>query len=372
MSLKKLNSITISLLTTICVVSLIGCSAADAIEPAEPAPPLPASTATVIQTTPKSPSPQKSPSPPATPSSSEAPLPTVMTISEPIIQTSKESVPIELPVSNSITIVDSLGQKLSFNTVPKNIATISPSATEILYAAGGTAVIRDRASNYPQEVQTLPDVGSAYNPSIESLINIQPDLVIIEALTQARFIPVLKQANLKVMAVKVETVDDITENILKIGKIIDKEPTARIEVSNILSRLSLAKTYNSGSVLLLISDHDKNLYAARPESYTGLIATEVGLINKATGLPDSGPYPGFAFVSPETILMANPDFIVTITPAPKPAPRLSETIKQIPPFARLKAIQFENVIEADVNLFLQAPGPRVVEAVEFLKDRIKR
>ena len=77
-------------------------------------------------------------------------------------------------------------------------------------------------------------------------------------------------------------------------------------------------------------------------------------------------------MGPEAILMANPDFIVTITPAPKPAPRLSETIKQIPPFARLKAIQSGNVIEADVNLFLQAPGPRVIEAIEFLKERVKR
>ena len=372
MSLKKLHIVSIFLLSAICMVTSISCSSSDAIEPAEPALPLaaspatPASPATVIQTT------AKLPLPPAAPSPAEAPLPAVITNSESVTKAKKETALIELPLANSITIIDNLGQKLSFDTVPKKIATISPSATEILYAAGGTAVIRDRASNFPEEVQTLPHVGSAYNPSIEALINAQPDLVIIEALTQARFIPILKQANLRVMAIKVETVDDITENILKVGKIIDKELTARTEISGMLSRLSIAKTYNSGSVLLLISDHDRNLYAARPESYTGLIATEIGLINKAAGLPDSGPYPGFAIMGPEAILMANPDFIVTITPAPKPAPRLSETIKQIPPFARLKAIQSGNVIEADVNLFLQAPGPRVVEAIEFLKERIKR
>jgi ABC-type Fe3+-hydroxamate transport system substrate-binding protein len=123
-------------------------------------------------------------------------------------------------------------------------------------------------------------------------------------------------------------------------------------------------------VLLLISDQDRNLYAARPESYTGLIADTLGLVNEAAGLPDSGPYPGFALMSIEAILTANPDVIVTITPAPAPAPRLSDSIRQIPPFAGLTAIRGGNVIEADVTLFLQSPGPRIVEAVEFLKDAI--
>jgi iron complex transport system substrate-binding protein len=92
--------------------------------------------------------------------------------------------------------------------------------------------------------------------------------------------------------------------------------------------------------------------------------------NKAAGLADSGPYPGFAMISLEAILIANPDVIVTISPAPEPAPRLSETLAHIPPFAGLKAMQNGNVIEADVELFLQAPGPRIADAVEFLKESL--
>ena len=113
-----------------------------------------------------------------------------------------------------------------------------------------------------------------------------------------------------------------------------------------------------------------SLYAARPESYTGLIVDVLGMENKAAGLADSGVYPGFSLMTAEAILRANPDVIVTITPAPKPAPRLSETMGQIPPFAALKAMQTGMIIEGDVDLFLQAPGPRLVEAVEFLKSRM--
>ena len=269
-----------------------------------------------------------------------------------------------------VVVIDALGQEVTFDEVPEKIASISPTATEMLYKAGGTAILRDRASNFPTEAQRLPDVGSAYDPSMETIIGNQPDLVIIEALTQARFVAMFTQSGLKVVAVKAENVSDVTSNIAMIGKIIGKESVAEKAVTDIQTRLDSVGAGVNRTVLLLISDQDRNLYAARPESYTGLIAETIGMDNKAAGLPDSGPFPGFALMSTEAILMANPDVLVTITPAPAPAPRLSDSIKQIPPFAGLNAIRTDNVIEADVTLFLQSPGPRIVEAVEFLKDAV--
>lgn len=275
------------------------------------------------------------------------------------------------PQGSQITVIDALGETLTFDASPANIATISPTATEILYAAGGSAILRDRASNFPVEAQELPDIGSAYQPSIEAVVAAQPDLVIIESLTQARFAPTLKQAGLTVMAVKAETVSDITNHIINVGKVIGKEQIATAKVAEITQRLKEAGTADDRTFLMLISDHDRNLYAARPESYSGLIAATLGLQNKAEGLPDAGPYPGFSLMSAETILLANPDVIITITAAPEPAPRLSETITQIPPFAALNAMQTRSIFEADVALFLQAPGPRIVDAVESLAQGLK-
>ena len=291
---------------------------------------------------------------------------TVLAIITSIPGCSSDSESEETKVSseNPITVIDALGQELSFTSVPEKIATISPTATEMLYAAGGTSILRDRASNFPSEAASLPDVGSAYNPSIEYM------LVIIEALTQARFVGPLSQSGLKVLAVKAETKEDIISGISNLGTILNTENIANKKTEDIVERLDAAKSDDDRSVLILISDQDQSLYAARPESYTGLIAELVGLHNKAEGLPDSGPFPGFALVSPEFILGADPDIILTISPAPEPAPRLSDSIKRIPPFARLTAIQQNNVFEADVTLFLQSPGPRIVDAVEFLNQKV--
>ena len=290
-------------------------------------------------------------------------------VDEPVIPASEDA-PTE-PPSGPISVTDALGQTLIFESIPEKIASISPTATEILYAAGGSSILRDRASRFPEEVQALPDVGSAYEPSLEAVVAAQPDLVIIEAITQARFAPRLVQSGLKVMAVKAESSEDVVNHITLVGRVIGKNDVAVQRVAEIEGRLNDIRNSDGRSVLILISDQDRNLYAARPESYTGLIAATLGMVNKAEGLEDSGPYPGFSLMSPETILMANPDAIVTITPAPEPAPRLSSTITQIPPFVALNAIQTGSIYEADVTLFLQAPGPRIVEAVEALKQGLE-
>jgi len=282
--------------------------------------------------------------------------------------TSVDPKPTVTPVG--VVVTDALGQRVSFDAIPRRIATISPTATEILYLVGGSSILRDRSSNFPDHVREIPDVGSAYNPSIEKILAERPDLVIIEALTQARFVGQFKESGLNVLAVKAVTLDDIKTSIENVGEVVGRKGLAEEEIASIETRLASAGNEDGRTVLMLISDQDRNLYAALPESYTGLIASTLGMDNLAAGLPDSGPYPGFAMMSTEVILASDPDIIVTISPAPEPAPRLSDTLLQIPPFKSLKAIRNGDILEVDVQLFLQSPGPRIVEAVEFLKEKL--
>ena len=231
------------------------------------------------------------------------PVPTATTAPTPTIIPTVAPTSTPVPTAEPIVITDALGQTLSFESSPTRIATISPTATEMLYLAGGTSILRDRASNFPEEVMEVPDVGSAYNPSIETILAERPDLVIIEALTQARFVEIFAPTGLRVMAVKAETLDDIKSGVSNIGRLIGEEETAADRVADIENRINSVGGDDGRSVLILISDQDNNLYAARPESYTGLITDIFGMINKAAGLPDSGPYPGFAMMSPELSLI---------------------------------------------------------------------
>ena len=120
----------------------------------------------------------------------------------------------------------------------------------------------------------------------------------------------------------------------------------------------------------MISDADRNIYAAKPESYAGAVAQILGLGNLAEGMSDMGPYPGYTLWTPEQVATSNPAYIFTISPAPPPAPKLSTMLPMFPGYANLEAVTNNKVKELDPILFMQAPGPRMINALEQIKSYI--
>ena len=253
---------------------------------------------------------------------------------------------------------------------PTRIVSISPTATEMLYVAGGAAVARDSSSTFPSEVIELPELGGAYSPSFEAIAAQRPDLILIEALTQARFLEPLSQLGAPVVAVRATSLDDVTTGVKLLGQIVDNSEAAGQAAQEISERVSSAIEGSEGgrSVLILISDADRNLYAAKPQSYPGAIAAMLQLSNPAAELPDSGTFPGFALLPPEQLFVMNPDILFTITPAPEPAPRLSAALGAVPALAQLQAIASGQLHEIDHVIFLRNPGPRIADAVEAMAE----
>ena len=98
-------------------------------------------------------------------------------------------------------VTDMLGRPVEIAAKPVRIASISPTATEMLYVAGGTAIARDTSSTFPDEVLELPNLGGAYSPSFEAIAAQRPDLILMEALSQGRFLGPLSQLGTPVVAV---------------------------------------------------------------------------------------------------------------------------------------------------------------------------
>ncbi len=270
----------------------------------------------------------------------------------------------------SVKITDKLNRQVEISSTPVRVVSLSPTATEMIYKIGGTVVARDSSSRFPANIMEIPTVGSAYSPNVEAIVAQNPDLIVIEALTQARFIGQLSQFGIPVFAVRAASLADVTDGLKDLGNILGlqtESESAIAEINQKLTSISSEFSY-SGDILILISDADRNLYAAKPESYAGLIADLLGLNNLAKGMDDVGPYPGYTLWSGEVAARSNPSYILTISPAPPPAPKLSETLINIPGFNRLPAIQNGNVKELNPILFMQAPGPRIVDALEEMSS----
>ena len=175
-----------------------------------------------------------------------------------------------------------------------------------------------------------------------------------------------------VVAVRATSMDDITTGIKLIGRIIEMDEQAEQSAQEIAARVASSIEGVSGgkSALILISDADRNLYVAKPQSYPGAIASMLRLSNPAADLPDSGTFPGFALISGEQLFAMNPDYLFTITPAPEPAPRLSALLPRIPGFSNLRAISGGQLHELDLAIFLRNQGPRIAEAVEAMAELV--
>jgi iron complex transport system substrate-binding protein len=273
--------------------------------------------------------------------------------------------PTAAPSKYPLTVVDMLGRSVQISQCPTRIVTTAPTATETLYRVGGTAVGVDSSSKYPEDVQGLSKVGSAYNISTEAIAALDPDLVIVEALNQANIISALENLGITVLAVRAASLEDINQSLTLVGKVVNMEDKAAQAIAEIQNRIEAAQknVTVSANVLIFISDAQRNIYAAKPESYPGTVAALLGLSNPAAGLPDSF-MPGFTLFTAEQALTSDADMVFTITPAPPPTPRLSASLTQIPGFNQMAAVKAGKVVELDPALFLQAQGPRIADAVE--------
>ena len=274
--------------------------------------------------------------------------------------------PTAVPAKYPLPVVDMLGRSVQLSQRPTHIVTTHPTATETLYCVGGTAVGVDSSSKYPAEVQSLPKVGSAYSVNTEAIAALNPDLIIIEALTQAGIISSLEKLGVPVIALRAASLDDINQSLTLVGEVVDREEAASQAIAEIQDRIEAVQgnCTVSKSVLIFVPDAQRNIYAAKPESYPGTVAALLGMDNPAAGLPDNGPYPGFTLFTAEQALTSDADIVFTITQAPPPAPRLSASLSQIPGFNQMAAVKAGNVVELDPALFLQAQGPRIADAVE--------
>lgn len=266
-----------------------------------------------------------------------------------------------------VTVTDLLGRTATIEAKPARVVALSPTAAELVYAVGAKIVGRTSSVNYPAEAAEAVDVGTAYQPNFEQILALEPDLVVADSVIQARpdLMKPIEQMGLPVVFAGAESLEDVVTGLEMMGKIFGAEDAATKAIGEIQAALEEARAALAGAdatAVILITDRDQVLYAAKDTSFAGDVLNQLGIENPASTQPDSGPFPGYTTVAPETLLAFNPDYIFTITPAPPPAPRLSDIVKQIPPFAGLRAIQQGHVVELDVQVFLQAPGPRIADA----------
>ncbi len=106
-------------------------------------------------------------------------------------------------LANAQTVVqltDDRGRQITLAQPPQRIVSLLPSLTESVCALGQCArlVGVDRYSNWPGSIAGLPRVGGGIDPSIEAVVALRPDVVLMA--TSSRAAARLEALGLKVVA----------------------------------------------------------------------------------------------------------------------------------------------------------------------------
>ena len=262
------------------------------------------------------------------------------------------------------TVTDFMGQPVTINAPPQRVVGMSASISEMLFAIGVTPVGVTDGMDYPPAAANLPTFGSGYQPDLEALAALEPDLIIGNGQLNMQIMDKL-QAIAPTLMILTLTPEDVVKNIRTLGQATWHETQAEYlaqSYEGFLSAMSAigASETQHPSILIIVGTLDVPNYG-KSETYLGDMAKILGATNIADGNADQGPFPGYTQLSTETILNADPDFVFTITQgSPTPMP---ESMKDDPIWSSLTAFQNGHVMELDVHLFLESPGPRFVEAM---------
>jgi iron complex transport system substrate-binding protein len=77
--------------------------------------------------------------------------------------------------------ISQVASAAEFASPPKRIVSLAPSMTEILYALGlGDNIVGVTTfCDYPEEAKKKPKIGGMSNPSLEAVISLKPDIVVL-------------------------------------------------------------------------------------------------------------------------------------------------------------------------------------------------
>ncbi|TYT73506.1 ABC transporter substrate-binding protein [Desulfobotulus mexicanus] len=251
----------------------------------------------------------------------------------------------------------------------RRILPMAPNLVEAVFALGAGDMVAaiPEYTSWPPEALDLPVVGGYFNPNLERIAAIRPDLVILQG-RHEKMDTYCRRQGIPVLRVSMENRASITEGILVLGKALERENEAVKLVDSLEAELEKLRIRyeraNPPAILLVLGTTPGTLsqiMTAGKDSYlTELIALAGG-----RNIFDDHPqrYPS---ISKEAILMRQPDIILELLPGESP-PAPEDLVRKWRALGPLPAVRHGRIRVLSAS-HLQMAGPRIPEATALLGE----
>jgi iron complex transport system substrate-binding protein len=268
--------------------------------------------------------------------------------------------------SAAILLQDDLQRSVSIPRPAQRVITLLPSLTEIVCALGACdrLVATDRFSNWPDSVGALPKAGDLDDASIELIVSLRPDLVLINS--AQRISTRLGELGITTFALNPQSYADEVRAVTLIGTLLGASAqAAQLNASTekrIRELASAALRRRHGASPRVYFEIDRTPYAAGPQSYIGELLLRLGTRN----IVDSG-LGTFPRLNSEYIVRHDPD-ILFVSAADVAGLSLR------PGWDALHAVRERHIctFAPQVEATIMRPGPRIADGMQAMSDCIER
>jgi iron complex transport system substrate-binding protein len=252
--------------------------------------------------------------------------------------------------------------------VPTRIVSLSPTATEDLFAigAGRQVIAVDNDSDYPSNAPRTKLSG--YTPNAEAVAKYKPDLVvvsydgnhIVEALGKLK-IPVLVEPT-------ASNLNQAYAQILALGKATGRKMQSEALVASMKNQIAkiVASVPHTSPPITVYDELEPDLYSATSSTFIGRIYTMLGLKDIADAAGKTGS--GYPQLSQEFVVGADPQLIVLADTV-----CCGQTVAKVdarPGWSNIAAVKNGDVLAVNDDIASRW-GPRVVDFVQLVANKVK-
>ncbi len=257
-------------------------------------------------------------------------------------------------------VVDEAGHRVTVPNSITRVITLAPNLTEIVFAigAGDRLVGNTTYCDYPPEAKTIAKVGDTLQPSIERIIALRPQLILVSTASQLEsFTKQLEAQRIAVYITDPHDLEGVLRSIKAVGDLLGQSERAAQVIADLRARIAAVeeRVKQAGPVKVFYQLSAEPLYTAGRDSFV------TDLIRRAGGLSVTRDVPGaWPRYSAESAIAARPEAIIMATAESMGG---SANAGVAPSLKESPAALGGRVYKVNGD-YVSRPGPRLVDGLE--------
>ena len=264
-------------------------------------------------------------------------------------------------------VVDETGRRVRVPVAVRRIVSLARNLTQTVYAQGA----QDRLvgvtdyCDYPPDALSKPKVGGPLNPSLEQVVALRPDLVLVARTANRReTLEALERLGIATYATNPQSVEGVLDSTLHVADLIGERERGEELVASLRARLANLKQRLAGRPprrVLFVVWHEPLISVGR----NTFLADALRWAGAELAIETDAEWPRLNL---EEIVHVQPEFLVFASSHSEGVKQTVDDLRGRPGWRSLEAVRQGRI--AVISDAVNRPAPRLVDAIEQLARQL--